>query len=393
MHLNDVFDRLPRSHLRLGDAVVPTYLVLGCAGIAAGIVVLIWVALLAKLSLVIALSLAPIGAATLLFSTLLRRRITGVEELVLLEQFALVLGAAAAALYFADVALRPYLDAFIVGLAVFLVFGRLGCFLGGCCYGRPAGVGVCYPPECGHDKRVRRLPLQLVESVLWLGLAVVAAILAVTRSDGSATASTLVGYGVARLALEPLRGDPRGRFLGATEGQWLSVAAIIAGVALIDDAMPPPGVVGLAIVALALLPVLAVTARWWLASDRGFGDAERASIRALAPALREAQLDARVQTWRAASLLFAASAVDETRMLLSVSSPDRPLVRAEATLALATLFEALGAPLDQELVERGHGMFAVELASSFPPRSADLERRRSGFSTRSGPSEATPSSG
>ena len=361
MHLNDMFDRLPRSHLRLGDALVPTYFVLGLSGIVAGILALISISLLTGLSLLVALSLAPIGAATLVVSTLIRRSITGTEQLVLFEQFALVLGAAFVALHFADVPARPYLDALTVGLALFLVFGRVGCFLAGCCYGRSASLGVCYPPECGHDTRVRRMPLQLVECVLWLGLTVVAAILAVTRRDGSAMAATLVGYGVARLALEPLRGDPRPRLFGATEGQWLSIAAIVAGVALVEQQLPSTRVAVLGVIALVLLLILPATVRLWFAGDRGFGEAERASIRALAPALREAQLDASVRTWHAASLLFAASALDETRVLLSVSSPDRPLVRAEARLALTTLFDALGAPLEQDLIERGSGLFAAEL--------------------------------
>jgi hypothetical protein len=49
-------------------------------------------------------------------------------------------------------------------------------------------------------------------------------------------------------------------------------------------------------------------------------------------------------------------------LLLSVSSPDRALVRAEAALALATLFDALGTPLESEPLERGNGLFAAELA-------------------------------
>lgn len=49
MRLDDVFDRLPRSHLRLGDSVTHTYVVPGLAGIAAGTVAMITVALVVKL--------------------------------------------------------------------------------------------------------------------------------------------------------------------------------------------------------------------------------------------------------------------------------------------------------------------------------------------------------
>ncbi len=36
--------------------------------------------------------------------------------------------------------LRHYLDVLAVGLMTALIFGRIGCFLNGCCYGRPANV-------------------------------------------------------------------------------------------------------------------------------------------------------------------------------------------------------------------------------------------------------------
>lgn len=360
MRLNEWFDRLPRSHLRLGDMVAPTYFVVGFTGVVAGTLALLAISLVTGLSLLVALSLVPIGAVTLVLSTLIRRWITGTEQLVLFEQFALVLGVACGALYLADVPVRPYLDALTVGLALFLVFGRAGCFLAGCCYGRVARIGVCYPPECGHDHPIRRFPLQLVECLLWICLTVVAALLAVTRSDGSAMAATLGGYGVARLALEPLRGDPRARWLGATEGQWLSAGAIITAVALVERHSPSTRVAVLAVVALLLLLVLPSTVRLWFARDRGFGDAERTAIRNLASTVRDTRLDGNVTTWRAAGLVFAASIVDERRAVLSVSSPDRPLVRAEAELAFATLFDALGASFEHEPVACGHGMFAVE---------------------------------
>lgn len=43
--------------------------------------------------------------------------------------------------------LRHYLDALAVGLMLALVFGRIGCFLNGCCYGRPTELpwGVRFP--------------------------------------------------------------------------------------------------------------------------------------------------------------------------------------------------------------------------------------------------------
>ena len=43
--------------------------------------------------------------------------------------------------------IRRYLDVLAVGLMLALVFGRIGCFLNGCCYGKPTELpcGVCFP--------------------------------------------------------------------------------------------------------------------------------------------------------------------------------------------------------------------------------------------------------
>ena len=43
--------------------------------------------------------------------------------------------------------IRHYLDALAIGLMVALIFGRIGCFLNGCCYGRPTEMpcGVRFP--------------------------------------------------------------------------------------------------------------------------------------------------------------------------------------------------------------------------------------------------------
>jgi phosphatidylglycerol:prolipoprotein diacylglycerol transferase len=46
-----------------------------------------------------------------------------------------------------QVPIRHYLDVLAIGLAAALVFGRIGCFLNGCCYGKPTDLpwGVRFP--------------------------------------------------------------------------------------------------------------------------------------------------------------------------------------------------------------------------------------------------------
>lgn len=68
--------------------------------------------------------------------------------------------------------IRRYLDILAVGLMLALVFGRIGCFLNGCCYGKPTGLpwGVRFPygsfaylsqtePDLGRDRLEPQLEL------------------------------------------------------------------------------------------------------------------------------------------------------------------------------------------------------------------------------------------
>ena len=50
-------------------------------------------------------------------------------------------------LYLRKLCIRRYIDMLVVGLMIGLAFGRIGCFLNGCCYGKPTELpcGVSFP--------------------------------------------------------------------------------------------------------------------------------------------------------------------------------------------------------------------------------------------------------
>jgi phosphatidylglycerol:prolipoprotein diacylglycerol transferase len=105
-------------------------------------------------------------------------------------------------------------DYFAVAIPLGHAIGRIGCFVAGCCHGRPP-----------H-------PVQLYEAA---GLALVALacrhtlgrVEAGALDRGSAFRLYVLLYGVLRFALDPLRADGRPeRFLGVSHQQGIALAAI-----------------------------------------------------------------------------------------------------------------------------------------------------------------------
>ena len=136
------------------------------------------------------------------------------------------------------------LDSLIPGLAVAHALGRVGCFLGGCCFGKvtdsplgisfPAGstAAKLYPAGEGQGS-LPVLPTQLFEAVF--ELIVFAALVIISRKTKKYnTAIWSVSYSVFRFTLEFFRGDDRGSTaFSVSPAQLLSVLLFVFGVLLI----------------------------------------------------------------------------------------------------------------------------------------------------------------
>jgi phosphatidylglycerol:prolipoprotein diacylglycerol transferase len=114
------------------------------------------------------------------------------------------------------------LDAAVPWVAFAQAIGRVGCTLGGCCYGAlsHSAWALSYPASDAPSGFVTRLPVPLIEAaiVLALGLSFVRLPAALARrlgAPGAKAASYLALYALTRLALEPLRDDGvRGVYFG-----------------------------------------------------------------------------------------------------------------------------------------------------------------------------------
>lgn len=138
-------------------------------------------------------------------------------------------------------------DYFMTAMALGQGLGRIGCFLEGCCHGRPAppGWGVVFTnPASSVDEALWGVPLHPVQLYEAAGLllsaaALMAVVLPRTRAGelkpGTAFLGHILYYAVLRFGLEFLRGDDRGFLLGAalSPSQWISLGAGLASAALL----------------------------------------------------------------------------------------------------------------------------------------------------------------
>lgn len=105
------------------------------------------------------------------------------------------------------------LDMFLPSFALAQAIGRIGCLLGGCCYGVPCRLGIRYPVgSLPHSAvgDVALMPIQLYEAI---SLALLFALCARTPFRWRA-GTYLCGVAAVRFAAEFFRYDPRGTAFG-----------------------------------------------------------------------------------------------------------------------------------------------------------------------------------
>ena len=129
-----------------------------------------------------------------------------------------------------------WMDLVLPGVALAQSFGRIGCFLAGCCYGRPteSPIGVIFPADSLAPAGIRVLPTQLFSSAGDLLLC--AMLLLAERRDkrtGATAGRYLVLYGVGRFFIEFLRSDQRGSVGALSTSQFISLFAVAAGILLL----------------------------------------------------------------------------------------------------------------------------------------------------------------
>jgi phosphatidylglycerol:prolipoprotein diacylglycerol transferase len=144
--------------------------------------------------------------------------------------------------------LRPYMDALAPSIAIGTFFGRLGCFLNGCCFGDICHLpwAVSFPPysppwsqqlkqgliDFTSTQSLPVHPTQLYSALDALVLLLLlSAYYPLRRRDGEVIGLLMLTYPITRFAIEYLRNDEGVFFAGMTISQTISVALLLGGFA------------------------------------------------------------------------------------------------------------------------------------------------------------------
>lgn len=129
-----------------------------------------------------------------------------------------------------------YFDLLAPSVALAQGFGRLGCLLAGCCYGRETDswFHIVFHHSDFAPNDVPLIPTQICSSVLdFLHFAVLLFLARRKKAEGQVGAAYLILYSIGRFLLEFSRGDLiRGSVGSLSTSQFISVFTFIAGVFL-----------------------------------------------------------------------------------------------------------------------------------------------------------------
>ncbi len=154
-----------------------------------------------------------------------------------------LVGAVLTTLIFARVKKLPLwkvADVMAPSIALGYVFGRMGCLMNGCCYGRECTLPWAIHFPQGNETYPHGVhPTQIYDSLLNLAFyAGLAWLYRRKKFDGQVFGVYLVGYSVLRFVVELFRGDypASQRYLGnwATPAQVVSLGIFAAGLVLLS---------------------------------------------------------------------------------------------------------------------------------------------------------------
>lgn len=126
-----------------------------------------------------------------------------------------------------------YLDLVVPSIALAQGFGRIGCFLAGCCYGQECHgpLSVTFRSSQFAPNNIPLFPSQLVSSAFdFLNFFVLCALARKNKTPGRISAFYLIFYSIGRFVIEFYRGDLiRGTVGSLSTSQFISLFVALSG--------------------------------------------------------------------------------------------------------------------------------------------------------------------
>lgn len=147
-----------------------------------------------------------------------------------------IIGGVLSAIFYCRYKKLPFMDCFDLAMpsvAVAQGFGRIGCFLAGCCYGREtnAWYGIAFSHSNYAPNGTKMIPTQLISSA---GMFAIAGILCRyayrAKKPGQVGGLYMILYSIGRFGVEFLRNDHRGAIGIFSTSQFISFFILTAGV-------------------------------------------------------------------------------------------------------------------------------------------------------------------
>lgn len=129
-----------------------------------------------------------------------------------------------------------YFDLIMPSIALAQGFGRIGCLLAGCCYGKETDsvLAITFHDSDFAPNGIPLMPTQIYASILdFLHFGILLWIAKKKKADGQVAASYLIFYSIGRFVLEFFRGDlERGSVGSFSTSQFIGIFILLAGVGL-----------------------------------------------------------------------------------------------------------------------------------------------------------------
>jgi len=125
---------------------------------------------------------------------------------------------------------KSFVKVIVPGIPLFHLWGRIGCFLGGCCFGIPSEIGFVYTNNpIIEANNITRFPVQLLEALFNLILFFILHKLSIREKlKNKLIFVYLIAYAIGRFFIEFLRGDAyRGFFMFLSTSQIISILIIL----------------------------------------------------------------------------------------------------------------------------------------------------------------------